>query len=169
MALKVLDVEGARLPDAAGSTQDLIMVNGPVFQAPTADKFLGNLKMLAKTTDVGGVAGGEYGAGGGGGVEPEGGVAGRGAECGSAGETYYSVTPFRYREFVAKFSLVPVSGDLTALTGTEIEASEQADPIGETVRDEMRNVDGEWALRVQLCRDLDGSRSRIRRCCGRKM
>ena len=51
MALKVLDVEGARLPDAAGTTQDFIMVNGPVFQAPMADKFFGNLKMLAGTTD----------------------------------------------------------------------------------------------------------------------
>lgn len=51
MALKVLDVEGERLPDAEGSTQDFIMVNGPVFQTKTADQFLGNLKMLARTTD----------------------------------------------------------------------------------------------------------------------
>ena len=71
------------------------------------------------------------------------------------GETYYSVTPFRYGAFVAKFSLVPVSGDLTALTGAEIDASDRADGIRETVQEEMRNVDGEWALRVQLCRDLE--------------
>ena len=51
LAMKVLDVEGPRLPDAEGSTQDFIMVNGPVFQAPNAKKFLGSLKLLAKTTD----------------------------------------------------------------------------------------------------------------------
>ena len=51
LALKVLDVEGERLPGAAGTTQDFIMVNGPVFQTKTADQFLGNLKILARTTD----------------------------------------------------------------------------------------------------------------------
>ena len=51
LALKVLDVEGERLPDAEGTTQNFIMVNGKVFQAPTAEKFLSSLKLLAKTTD----------------------------------------------------------------------------------------------------------------------
>ena len=60
LALKVLDVKGERLPDADGTTQDFVMVNGPVFQAKTADKFLGSLKLLAKTTDV--AEGGKAGA-----------------------------------------------------------------------------------------------------------
>ena len=164
LALKVLDVEGARLPDAAGTTQDFIMVNGPVFQAPTADKFLGNLKMLAGTTDrlegtkvaMSAVLRGVNTA-----LEAVGISSPKVASLGGApnadplGETYYSVTPFRYGEFVAKFSLVPVSGDLTALTGTEIDASGHADAIRETVQREMRNVDGVWELRVQLCRDLE--------------
>ncbi len=47
LALKVLDVEGERLPGAEGRTQNFVMVNGPVFQAKTADKFLGSLKKLA--------------------------------------------------------------------------------------------------------------------------
>ena len=51
LALKVLDVDGERLPGAEGTTQDFIMVNGKVFQAKTADKFLGSLKTLAGTTD----------------------------------------------------------------------------------------------------------------------
>lgn len=51
LAMKVVGIEGPRLPDAAGSTQDFVMINGPVFQAPSAEKFLGNLKMLARTTD----------------------------------------------------------------------------------------------------------------------
>lgn len=51
VALKVVGVAGERLPGAQGDTQDFIMVNGPIFQAKTAEKFLGSLKMLAKTTD----------------------------------------------------------------------------------------------------------------------
>ena len=51
LALKVLDVEGERLPGAEGTTQNFIMVNGKVFQAPNAEKFLGSLKLLAGTTD----------------------------------------------------------------------------------------------------------------------
>src|SRR6202012_4389233 len=51
LALKVLAVEGERLRDAGGTAQDFVMVNGKIFQAKTADQFLGNLKLLAKTTD----------------------------------------------------------------------------------------------------------------------
>lgn len=51
LALKIIGVEGPRLPDADGTTQDFVLVNGPVFQAKTADQFLGSLKLLAKATD----------------------------------------------------------------------------------------------------------------------
>ena len=52
VALKVIGVEGARLPGGEGDvTQDFVMVNGPAFSAPTAQKFLGSLKTLAGTTD----------------------------------------------------------------------------------------------------------------------
>lgn len=44
LALKVLDVSGERLPGAEGTTQNFVMVNGPVFQAKTTDQFLGSLK-----------------------------------------------------------------------------------------------------------------------------
>jgi hypothetical protein len=52
IALKILGVEGARLPGSErAKTQDFLMVNGPAFAAPNPKKFLGNLKLLAKTTD----------------------------------------------------------------------------------------------------------------------
>ena len=44
-------VDGERLPGAEGRTQNFVLVNGPVFQVSTTDKCLGNLKMLAGTTD----------------------------------------------------------------------------------------------------------------------
>ncbi len=164
MALKVLDVDGERLPGAEGRTQNFVMVNGPVFQAKTADKFLGSLKKLAATTDkmegtktvmstvlrgvssaletVGIESPAIQSMGGAPNVDP-------------LGETYYSVTPFRYGDYIAKFAVVPVSDDLTSITKKQIDATDRPDAIRETVKGEMPLIDGVWELRVQLCRDLE--------------
>jgi catalase len=164
LALKVVGVSGKRLPDAAGSTQDFVMVNGPVFQAKTAEKFLGSLKMLAKTTDrmegtkkvMSSVLQGVNTA-----LETVGISSTTVQSLGGApnadplGETYYSVTPFRYGDYIAKFSVRPVSKDLTDLTGREIDAQDQPDAIREAVRAEMQHLVGEWEFCVQLCRDLE--------------
>ena len=164
LALKVLDAEGERLPGAEGTTQDFVMVNGKVFQAKSADKFLGSLKLLAKTTDrlegtktaVSSVLRGVNSA-----LQAVGGASATLTSRGGApdvdplGETYYSVTPFRYGDHIAKFSVAPVAPALTALTGKTIDASGSPDAIRNTVRDEMRGIDGVWEFRVQLCRDLD--------------
>lgn len=164
LAIKVLDVEGDRLAGADGTTQDFVMVNGPVFQAKTADKFLSNLKILAGTTDRAegakvavsavlravattlGAVGIESSAinslGGAPNVEP-------------LGETYYSVTPFRYGDHIAKFSVKPIAPSMTALTGQIIDADGRDNAIRENVREEMQRIDAEWEFRVQLCRNLD--------------
>ncbi|RZL56678.1 MAG: catalase [Sphingomonas sp.] len=164
LAMKVFDVKGARLPGAEGTSQDFVMVNGTVFQAKTADKFLGNLKLLAKTTDrlegtkkvlssvlqgvratletVGVESAALNSLGGAPNVEP-------------LGETYYSVTPFRYGDYIAKFSLKPIAPEMTALTGKTIDVDGREDAIRDEVRSEMRTIDAAWEFRVQLCRDLD--------------
>ncbi|KQT41970.1 catalase [Aureimonas sp. Leaf454] len=164
LALKVLDVEGERLPGAEGTTQDFVMVNGPVFQTKTADQFLGNLKLLAKTTDrlegtktvMSSVLRGVTTALEAVGIEsPKLQSLGGAPNVDPLGETYYSVTPFRYGDHIAKFSLAPISPALTALTGTEIDASERENAIRETVQANMRETSGCWELRVQLCHDLE--------------
>lgn len=164
LALKVLDVEGERLPDAEGTTQNFIMVNGKVFQAPNAEKFLGSLKLLAGTTDraeglkvaastvLRGVNKALHAVG----IDsPTIGSLGGAPNVDPLGETYYSLTPFRYGDYIAKFSLAPVAPALTALTGTEIDASGRPNAIRETVQSEMIGIAGEWEFRVQLCRDLE--------------
>lgn len=164
LAMKVVGVEGPRLSDAAGSTQDFVMVNGPVFQAPNAEKFLGNLKMLAKITDrmegtkevlssvlqtvnkgleaVGISSPAVQSLGGAPNVDP-------------LGETYFSVTPFRYGDYVAKFRLKPVSVGLTELMGREIDTSVSENAIRETVQAEMRDIRAQWEFQVQLCRNIE--------------
>ena len=163
LAIKVLDVAGERLPDAEGTTQDFVMVNGKVFQAPNAEKFLGSLKLLAKTTDriegvkvaASSVLRGVNKALTAIGIEsPTLGSLGGAPNVDPLGETYYSVTPFRYGDHIAKFSVAPVAPALTTLTGTEIDASGRPDAIRETVRSEMAGIEGVWEFRVQLCRDL---------------
>ena len=165
LAMKVLDVPGERLPGAEGAAQDFIMINGNVFTAATAQKFLGNLKLLAKTTDrlegakkvasaalrgvrhvfeaVGAQApAAVLSLGGAPNVEP-------------LGETYYSVTPFRHGDYMAKFSLEPVAPAMTKLTGALIDVGGRENAVREDVRSEMRGMALEWAFRVQLCRDLE--------------
>ncbi|WP_447529158.1 catalase family protein [Vreelandella sp. TE19] len=164
LALKVVDVEGERLPDSEGHNQDFILLNAPVFQAPTASKFLTNLKMLASTTDrlegtkvvasktlqgvnkaleaVSSSSTTLNALGGAPNIDP-------------LGETYYSATAFRYGDYMAKFMLRPVSDSLKALTGRTVDIDGRQDAIREDVRGEMHHRAGEWEFCVQLCRDLE--------------
>ncbi|MCQ8781006.1 catalase family protein [Mangrovibrevibacter kandeliae] len=164
LALKVEGVPGERLMGAEGTSQDFVMVNGTVFQAKTAEQFLGNLKLLAKTTDrlegtktvMSGVLRGVSSALKTVGIEsPALNALGGAPNVDPLGETYYSVTPFRYGDFIAKFSLRPASPDLTARGGHVIDASGRPDAIRETVQAEMAKATAVWEFRVQLCRDLD--------------
>jgi len=140
------------------------MVNGPIFQTPDPKKFLSSLKLLAKTTDklegtktvmssvlqtvnkgleaVGVTSPTIQSLGGAPNVDP-------------LGETYFSVTPFRYGDYVAKFRVKPISPDLTKRTGTEIDASVRENAIRETVQAEMQETRGLWEFQVQLCRDIE--------------
>lgn len=165
IALKVMGVEGERLPGAdQGASQDFILVNGPVFAAKGPAEFLKNLKLLAKTTDratwakeaLSKVLRGTEKA-----LEAVGGESSTLKTLGGApnvhplGETYFSQVPFRYGAYVAKLQLVPVSEPLTRHTGFEIDAGEDPDAVRHAVDVAMQAGEGIWELRVQLCRDLD--------------
>lgn len=164
MALKVLGVEGARLPGSEGdTTQDFVMADGPAFAAPTPAKFLGNLKLLAATTDTGEGAKKVLSA-----------VA-RGAEAvleafGTKspfittlgghpgthilGETFYSQTAFLFGPYYAKFALKPVSAGLAAHTNEKVDLSDP-DVLRHAVTTHFAGDGGTWALQVQLATDPD--------------
>ena len=165
LALKILGVDGDRLPGSEGDgTQDFVLVNGPAFAAPTPKAFLANLKMLAKTTDraeggkklLSGLFRAAEAV-----VEAVGGQSAMLSTLGGAkpvhplGATYYSQTPFRYGDYVAKFSLVPVSPVLKDLTDATIDARGRPDAIRENVREGLIEQGGTWEFRVQLCTDLE--------------
>ncbi|AXB79100.1 catalase family protein [Novosphingobium sp. P6W] len=165
LALKVMDVAGERLPGSENETsQDFIMVNGPVFAAPNAAAFLKNLKLLSKTTDVaeGGkkllssVLQGVNAALSAVGYEsPTIQQMGGAPQVHPLGETYYTQTPFRYGDYIAKLSLAPVAPALTSLTDVKIDVKDRPDALREDVSRDMIEHGGRWELRVQLNTDLD--------------
>ena len=163
LAVKVIGVEGARLPGSESEvTQNFVMVNAPAFSAPTPAKFLGNLKMLAATTDkaegvkkaLSAVARGTEAM-----IEAFGGKSptittmGGQPQTHILGETFYSQVPILYGDYIAKFSVAPIF-DLSRLTGTPIDA---ADPnaLRHAVGQYFATQGGEWEFRVQLCTDLE--------------
>lgn len=163
LALKVMGVTGDRLPGAEGTTQDFVLVNGPAFAAPTPKAFLGNLKLLSKTTDkaegakkaLSAVFRGVEAT-----LEAVGGESSFLQTLGGAkpvhplGATYYSQTPFRYGGYIAKFALFPVSG-IKDYADETVNASGRPDAIREAVNELLMEQGGTWELRVQLCTDLE--------------
>ncbi len=165
VALKVLGVAGERLdPDDGASTQDFLMVNGPVFAVPTAKKFLRSLKLLAATTDkapgakkilsaaLRGLeaiiekAGGESGL-----LKALGGH----PATNPLGETYYTQVPVLYGPYMAKLSLAPVSPGLTALTDAAVDLANAPNALRDAVVAYFAQHGGTWELRVQLCTDIE--------------
>jgi hypothetical protein len=165
VAIKVLGVEGERLPGSEdATTQDFLMVDGPNFLAPDAKHFLNSVKLLAATTDK--AEGLKKG------LSAVLRVAERALESADVesgtlkglgghpmthilGETFFTQAPLRHGQYMGKFSLVPVSPQLTALTGAPLDLVKRPDGLREAVRDYFRDHGAEWELRVQLCTDLE--------------
>jgi len=165
LAFKVIGVPGARVEGSEGdTTQDFMMVNGPVFNTSTAKAFLMNMKMLGATTDkaprakeiLSAVLRGAEKA-----VEAVGGESGFLKAMGGhpptnpLGETYFSQTPYLYGNNMAKFSLAPVSPGLLALKDAKVDLDNGPDTLLKAVTEHFAAEGGEWELRVQLCVDLD--------------
>ena len=165
LAIKLFDVPGERLPGSeSDTTQDFILVNGPAFASPTPKAFLANLKMLAKTTDVGeGLKKGlsatmqtldaaleTVGI-----QSPTIQTLGGAANTHPLGETYYTQVPLRHGGYIAKLSVAPISTNLTELAGSKVDTSGRPDALREDVGEVLIEQDSVWELRVQLCTDLE--------------
>lgn len=163
LAIKVMGVPGERLPDAAGTTQDFVMVDGPAFAAPDPKAFLANLALLAKTTDkaegakklLSSVLRTAETA-----LEAVGGESALFKTLGGAkpihplGQTYFSQTAYRYGDYIAKFQIVPVSG-IRDFADETIDARGRPDAIREEMNRLLPEQGGVWELRVQLNTDLE--------------
>lgn len=166
IALKILNVKGLRAEGGGEQgSQDFLMVNNsPAFATPGPEGFLRKFRLLAMTTErmpktkallskllqATEVLLEKVGSG-----SPSVREAGGQPQVHPLGETYYSQVPFRYGEYIAKFSLVPVSSSLTSLSGQGVPENgddTQRHAISNAI--EQLTVPAEWELRVQLCRDF---------------
>ncbi|WP_203236208.1 catalase family protein [Methylobacterium crusticola] len=164
LAIKILGVEGERLPDAEGTTQDFAMTNAPAFTAPDAKAFLGSLKLLAATTDTPQIVKKALSATLRG-VESVLEAVGTGSptvislgghpETHILGETLYSQVPVRWGEYVAKVAVAPVSSPLTALTGAALDVKGKPDGLRAAVTAFFAAHEGVWELRAQLPTNRD--------------
>ncbi len=165
MALKVIGVDGERLPGSEGSnTQDYVLGNSPAFNVPDAKTFLANIKVMATATDKSdglkkvfsaisqtaeaalekiGVQSATLTT-----------FAGQ-AKTHILGDTFYSQAPLLHGAYVAKVAVSPVSAGMVALNEAKLDLSGKPDGIRESVRAFFATHGGEWAVRVQLCVDLD--------------
>jgi hypothetical protein len=165
VAIKIIGVKGERLADSEGdTTQDFLMVNGPAFSAPSAKKFLGNLKLLAKTTDKAeglkkvlsaALRGLETLVEAAGGASPTLKALGGQPETHILGETFFSQVPIRYGDYIAKVALAPVSANLVALTDASLNVNGKPNGLRDAVREFFSGQTATWELRVQLCTDLE--------------
>jgi len=160
LAVKVMGVEGARLPGSEAETsQDFVMANAPAFAARDPEAFSKSLKLLAATTDqpqvlkkaASAVLRGAEKV-----VEAFGGESAALKSMGGhpsthiLGETFWSQAPIRYGDYVAKVSVAPLSPALRELAGQSIDTSGHPDALREAVNGFFREQGGEWELRVQL-------------------
>jgi hypothetical protein len=165
MSIKVVGVPGARVDGSEdATTQDFVLVNGPVFNAPTAKKFLGSAKLLASTTDkvpnlkraFSAVARTVESA-----IEAVGGESatlkslGGHPETHPLGETFYSQAPILFGPYMAKVSVAPVTPALTALKDAPVDLKDKPDGLRDAVVDFFATQGGEWDVRIQLCTDLE--------------
>jgi len=167
LAIKLVGVPGERLEGSEGeSTQDFLMVNGPVFGRPGPAGFLKDVKLLASTTDkaprakqaLSALLRGTEKA-----LETVGAASGTLKALGGhpqthpLGETFFSQVPILFGNYMAKLSCAPVSASLTALKDKVLEDTKDPDYLRHAVQAFFSQTAApvEWELRVQLCTDIE--------------
>ena len=163
VSIKVLGVQGSRLPGHDGATQDFVFATGPAFAQSNATTFLTAIKGIEKNTGrpealkqavsttsrVVNAALNAVGA-----DSPTFGFFGH-TKRNPLADSYFSQAALRYGDYVAKMGLFPVSPDLIAIIDQSIDTASDPDGFRHAVVQRLRSGGAEFELRVQLCTDLD--------------
>ena len=165
LAMKIIGVEGERLPGSEGkATQDFILVNGPAFVAPDIQTFSKSLKLLAATTDTGQAWKKLFSMGlrtVATAMEKIGADTGKLKAMGGQalthplGETFYTQTPYRYGNHIAKLSVAPMTAALKALKDAPVDLRHKPNGLRAAVIGYFAEHSGEWEVRVQLRNNSD--------------
>jgi hypothetical protein len=162
LALKVLGVGGEMLPGHEGNvTQDLIFVNAKAFNVPDAVAFLKQLRLLeqhatdsqtlkqivsttARLAEEALEAIGQESAALKGFGHPETHI---------LGETFSTVVPLRYGNYVGKIAIVPSSQNLKQLAGKKLDHASDYSAIRNEVVRFFETETAVWDVQVQLMTD----------------
>ncbi len=159
LAIKILNVPGEMLPSHAGNaTQDFVCVDAKAFGAPNPAAFLDQVKLLDKTLElsetvkqaVSTVVRGTNAA-----------FSAVGIHSGALdalghpythilGETYSTVAPLRYGDYVAKLAIVPFSSNLKELAGKHIKAGEGFNALQDLIKHFFTTNTAVWEIQAQL-------------------
>ncbi len=162
VGIKVLGVDGAKLPGHDGNTQDFVFATGTAFAQSNATTFLTAIKGIEKNTGrpesikqavsstsrVLNAALNVVGA-----DSPTFGFFGH-TKRNPLADAYFSQAPLRYGDYVAKMGLFPVSPNLIAIIDQTLDTSADHDAFRHAVIDHLRTHGADYELRVQLCTDL---------------
>ena len=159
LALKVLNVDGPKVANHADeTTQNFVCINADAFTAPDPKGFLQQIKLFDKTLET-----------------PEGvkhaiSVAARATNAvlkavhlpsatlegiGAPathilGESFSTVAPLRYGNYVAKIGFAPASPNLQALTGKHIDLAADYNALEELIKEFFKTETAVWDIKAQL-------------------
>lgn len=159
LAVKILNAEGPVVANhESNTTQDFVCINANAFTAPDAKGFLEQIKLFDKTLEtpegvkhVISVAARATNA-----VLkavhlPSATLEGIGAPATHIlGESFSTVAPVRYGDYVAKVGFAPASENLKQLTGESIDLGADYNALEELIKKFFRHEQGVWDVKVQL-------------------
>ncbi len=159
LAIKVLNVDGPKVENHAdATTQDFVCINANAFTAPDPKGFLEQIKTFDKNLDTSE------------GVKHAVSVVARttnavlkavhlesatlegiGASATHIlGESFSTVAPLRFGNYVAKIGFAPGSESLNKLTGESVDLGADYNALEELIKKYFRDETGVWDVKVQL-------------------
>ena len=159
LAMKVLNVDGDKVPNHTGeTTQDFVCINGNKFTAPDPEGFLKQIQGFDKGLGVGEGAKEAISTAARAANAvlkavhlPSATLEGIGASAvHPLGESFSTVAPVRYGDYVAKIGFAPASENLKALVGKSIDLHEDYNALQLEIWKFFRREDALWDVKVQL-------------------
>ena len=162
IGIKVLGVEGPKLPGHDAPTQDFVFATGPAFAQSNATTFLAAIKGIEKGTGLPEVVKQAVSStsravnaalNAVGGDSPTFGFFGH-TKRNPLADAYFSQAALRYGDYIAKLGVFPVSPELIAIIDETIDTGSDPDGFRRAAVEHLLQKGAVFELRVQLCTDL---------------
>jgi hypothetical protein len=164
LAVKVLNVEGEMLPSHAGNTtQDFLCIDAKALGVPDPAGFLKQIQILDKTLElsepvkqaVSTLVRGTNVAFGAVGIHSGALDALGHLYTHILGETYTTIAPLRYGDFIAKLAIVPSSDNLKELVGKHVDAGHGFNALEDLIKSFFKSNTASWEIQAQLALDSE--------------